>query len=151
MTTTLKDRLSPFLCLRRGVSQLSIGKTGSLSFSLPTQRCFRLKSHPKLYDLLFSAYAEVFLGSKLWLLSREAFLCLRRGVSACVKDHKVPVFFSLPTQRCFQYETTSNEKSGLFSAYAEVFLTVSSAATEAQTFLCLRRGVSLCARVCFRG
>ena len=26
-----------------------------------------------------------------------------------------------------------------------------SAATEAQTFLCLRRGVSLCARVCFRG
>ena len=121
---------------------------------------------------LFSAYAEVFLRNSFDIAYSVAFLCLRRGVSPSTAVGVALDGFSLPTQRCFYIEavrpdldplfsayaevfpgltTRSVLSAGLFSAYAEVFLTVSSAATEAQTFLCLRRGVSLCARVCFRG
>ena len=161
-----------FLCLRRGVSEYFKDSPEGVAFSLPTQRCFQIV-YPKCHDpFLFSAYAEVFLLEYFRRVGAQSFLCLRRGVSIAVPGNAAETDFSLPTQRCFLrlhasgrvihlfsayaevfpgLTTRSVLSAGLFSAYAEVFLTVSSAATEAQTFLCLRRGVSLCARVCFRG
>ena len=50
------------------------------------------------------------------------FLCLRRGVSACLKFRYVDLY--------------------LFSAYAEVFPSPADRLTLSKAFLCLRRGVS---------
>ena len=91
-------------------------------FSLPTQRCFLL----------------------VFLLQRApiTFLCLRRGVS---KEEKMSFFdmvFSLPTQRCFHKRKRKPAGVVLFSAYAEVFLTICRRCLAAVPFLCLRRGVS---------
>ena len=72
----------PFLCLRRGVSELIGVGVVSSPFSLPTQRCFWLLEQMKRRACLFSAYAEVFL------------LIDTRGLKRTL--------FSLPTQRCFQ-------------------------------------------------
>ena len=112
-----------FLCLRRGVSVLRL---------LLYRRGF-----------LFSAYAEVFpeqiRGCRLWF----AFLCLRRGVSEYFKDSPEGVAFSLPTQRCFQIVYPKCHDPFLFSAYAEVFLLEYFRRVGAQSFLCLRRGVSI--------
>ena len=92
---------------------------------------------------LFSAYAEVFpeqiRGCRLWF----AFLCLRRGVSEYFKDSPEGVAFSLPTQRCFQIVYPKCHDPFLFSAYAEVFLLEYFRRVGAQSFLCLRRGVSI--------
>ena len=51
---------SPFLCLRRGVSSTTAAASPSVSFSLPTQRCFEERSSKLFKVFLFSAYAEVF-------------------------------------------------------------------------------------------
>ena len=90
-----------FLCLRRGVSS-SVGyELEEMSFSLPTQRCFLRILAAKFYEVLFSAYAEVFLCLKSFLHALKAFLCLRRGVSQCGASFEGGTHFSLPTQRCF--------------------------------------------------
>ena len=112
------------------------------SFSLPTQRCFPNQWKNARVSSLFSAYAEVFpeqiRGCRLWF----AFLCLRRGVSEYFKDSPEGVAFSLPTQRCFQIVYPKCHDPFLFSAYAEVFLLEYFRRVGAQSFLCLRRGVS---------
>ena len=72
--------------------------------------------------LLFSAYAEVFLGRKVTV----------HGIRS----------FSLPTQRCFGIFFSNFITAGLFSAYAEVFLYSSVSGRRVEAFLCLRRGVS---------
>ena len=76
-------------------------KAMSMSFSLPTQRCFSLPTILTGIPALFSAYAEVFRGF----------------------DPSGPsVFsFSLPTQRCFPPGSHEPGQKDLFSAYAEVF------------------------------
>ena len=56
-----KTKITPFLCLRRGVSHVALVKRARLGFSLPTQRCFSTPTQR--------------------LASAAAFLCLRRGVS----------------------------------------------------------------------
>ena len=71
---------------------------------------------------LFSAYAEVF---------PQRF-----------RDSWLWQVFSLPTQRCFLQRGGKYAGAGLFSAYAEVFLTDNQASGLLKTFLCLRRGVS---------
>ena len=53
---------SSFLCLRRGVSTIRDAFEPWEVFSLPTQRCFRPRLTLNPRRLLFSAYAEVFLG-----------------------------------------------------------------------------------------
>ena len=93
-----------------------------MSFSLPTQRCFRGCSVLMEISYLFSAYAEVFLQRKFQKRLQKAFLCLRRGVS-----HPA------------HYRHYSVE---LFSAYAEVFPGQARCPFSAKAFLCLRRGVS---------
>ena len=50
--------------------------------------------------------------------------------------------FSLPTQRCFQDTRGNPLRTFLFSAYAEVFLSLESHVHPGASFLCLRRGVS---------
>ena len=92
--------------------------------------------------LLFSAYAEVFLNLDDYVISKEAFLCLRRGVSAVDDLKKARWYFSLPTQRCFRGKRFCGYCYQLFSAYAEVFPHVYREANDTDTFLCLRRGVS---------
>ena len=52
---------TPFLCLRRGVSLYHDRFQGLHFFSLPTQRCFLDKACVGRHQILFSAYAEVFL------------------------------------------------------------------------------------------
>ena len=83
MKKSQADIIVAFLCLRRGVSPMILIATVVATFSLPTQRCFFsffLRFHKQL---LFSAYAEVFLFCPLlWAF-------------------KAP--FSLPTQRCFPH------------------------------------------------
>ena len=111
-----------FLCLRRGVSPLSILPNSSKPFSLPTQRCFFLRLSSFQGSYLFSAYAEVFLSAEFWLILAES--------------------FSLPTQRCFRYATRSLPFFHLFSAYAEVFPACWASRFSWSAFLCLRRGVS---------
>ena len=74
------------------------------------------------YTTLFSAYAEVFLSVHMCVFCTYAFLCLRRGVSALLTSFSLKLFFSLPTQRCFD------------DVVFHVCLLL--------TFLCLRRGVS---------
>ena len=90
-----------FLCLRRGVSISTTSAQGWLSFSLPTQRCFLAAESGGRAARLFSAYAEVFLHSAVFVFP--------------------PRHFSLPTQRCFLDTKLSAKISQLFSAYAEVF------------------------------
>ena len=51
------------------------------AFSLPTQRCFRNSAVRRIHEILFSAYAEVFLNLGARLMISQPFLCLRRGVS----------------------------------------------------------------------
>ena len=70
------------------------------------------------------------------------FLCLRRGVSAFGRLHRLIVNFSLPTQRCFQLAGRVGSLGVLFSAYAEVFPFYSQSKRAPPPFLCLRRGVS---------
>ena len=71
----------PFLCLRRGVSSPYYFDERMAAFSLPTQRCLP-SSRPWFWrQLLFSAYAEVFLTTGTRSDPARTFLCLRRGVS----------------------------------------------------------------------
>ena len=93
---------TPFLCLRRGVSEFGAPLMRRQTFSLPTQRCFSVSPRVSVIDWLFSAYAEVFPPPKSLGRSPRTFLCLRRGVS----------YITEPAE---QMDT-------LFSAYAEVFL-----------------------------
>ena len=71
-----------------------------------------------------------------------AFLCLRRGVSACTRPSLADAAFSLPTQRCFLPLREVWLIPRLFSAYAEVFPDDYDHHLEGGAFLCLRRGVS---------
>ena len=116
------------------------------AFSLPTQRCFRPVWAIRIRQLLFSAYAEVFLSPKAPKPWKATFLCLRRGVSARITARSSRISFSLPTQRCFPPEKGKGAALDLFSAYAEVFPVVSDALAALAAFLCLRRGVSIPAR-----
>ena len=132
-----------FLCLRRGVSKARIRWLRIHGFSLPTQRCFSLSLWKQPALLLFSAYAEVFPGlttrsvlsaglfsayaevfpaTRSHRISWNPFLCLRRGVSECERQKFRLILFSLPTQRCFRKCFHVLNPPGLFSAYAEVFL-----------------------------
>ena len=111
-----------FLCLRRGVSNGIATTYTQDSFSLPTQRCFLSTQKLEFLCWLFSAYAEVFLNDRKTVLKKDAFLCLRRGVSALQRSNIQTRYFSLPTQRCFQMKRRACELVQLFSAYAEVFL-----------------------------
>ena len=151
----------PFLCLRRGVSGvLPVAPPPGL-FSLPTQRCFRVKEEVKTTGALFSAYAEVFLWIESLCAPGVPFLCLRRGVSisegaeALEGNFSLPtqrcfsedygssrISFSLPTQRCFPDDVREVYDDALFSAYAEVFPSDAHTRQYSETFLCLRRGVS---------
>ena len=131
-----------FLCLRRGVSGRKRRTSTSQCFSLPTQRCFPIPIRDSLHDVLFSAYAEVFPKASAKGKAKKTFLCLRRGVSLTFIFLSSLLSFSLPTQRCFPAEGCAITTVGLFSAYAEVFLTTGTRSDPARTFLCLRRGVS---------
>ena len=115
-------RMSPFLCLRRGVSRLVDGAPVSGCFSLPTQRCFHWSGNSRAPD--------------------GAFLCLRRGVSRPGAFPSGRIGFSLPTQRCFHQCRKEVAGIDLFSAYAEVFPGYRPICGTSFTFLCLRRGVS---------
>ena len=92
---------------------------------------------------LFSAYAEVFPPEGRADREGLPFLCLRRGVSITENGIKARMLFSLPTQRCFCRRVRSQERSALFSAYAEVFPVDTENALIIDAFLCLRRGVSI--------
>ena len=118
----LFPRLTPFLCLRRGVSFFSRRSCCDLTFSLPTQRCFPCIFREKIRNHLFSAYAEVFLPRRVAVSDRGTFLCLRRGVSKQRLLRLWWICFSLPTQRCFRELMQWWADEILFSAYAEVFL-----------------------------
>ena len=113
------------------------------TFSLPTQRCFWDEHRAGRRHVLFSAYAEVFLGLLLRGRTPGTFLCLRRGVSYAEEGATLEWVFSLPTQRCFRYEGETRPAPDLFSAYAEVFPSRTARAKRSRSFLCLRRGVSL--------
>ena len=112
------------------------------SFSLPTQRCFRVARIELQLVSLFSAYAEVFPAQGFRYLPEISFLCLRRGVSNIINQSCYHDRFSLPTQRCFCRRIQCRHCRGLFSAYAEVFLSTVSRRRKSLPFLCLRRGVS---------
>ena len=112
------------------------------SFSLPTQRCFPPRGFPFRSNRLFSAYAEVFPSVPQRSGRDRSFLCLRRGVSRVQTDLWNLLYFSLPTQRCFCRRIQCRHCRGLFSAYAEVFLSTVSRRRKSLPFLCLRRGVS---------
>ena len=131
-----------FLCLRRGVSFLSSISHPRDCFSLPTQRCFWRQGVIYGQWRLFSAYAEVFPHSPFGFLPSSSFLCLRRGVSKSPSGQRLPLCFSLPTQRCFRLYRYNPSGPPLFSAYAEVFLSEAAPSGEGAPFLCLRRGVS---------
>ena len=94
------------------------------------------------HRLLFSAYAEVFLKLNHPFQTWRAFLCLRRGVSVAVAPDPPETVFSLPTQRCFPESASDWAEGILFSAYAEVFLSIFPHTSAPSSFLCLRRGVS---------
>ena len=150
-----------FLCLRRGVSDLDdfvrqlvvfslptqrcfrLRRSTLICFSLPTQRCFSQKTSREEAEKLFSAYAEVFPARDSVFPEGSAFLCLRRGVSHRQPGVRTSEDFSLPTQRCFQAEEMEKAAPELFSAYAEVFLSRDYCAYGGSAFLCLRRGVSV--------
>ena len=136
------QRLTPFLCLRRGVSVANPKNRIVDGFSLPTQRCFQRWRSMGYCCLLFSAYAEVFLVRAMSLKKLPTFLCLRRGVSVTAYGRQAEIIFSLPTQRCFSDAPRWNPVEVLFSAYAEVFPLTVPANFSRSTFLCLRRGVS---------
>ena len=135
-------RMSPFLCLRRGVSRLVDEAPVSGCFSLPTQRCFPPRGFPFRSNRLFSAYAEVFPSVPQRSGRDRSFLCLRRGVSRVQTDLWNLLYFSLPTQRCFCRRIQCRHCRGLFSAYAEVFPLWERCDLDTLSFLCLRRGVS---------
>ena len=125
-TRTISAR--SFLCLRRGVSRSTPQGAPLTCFSLPTQRCFQAEPRNRTSALLFSAYAEVFLRIPSGFGDRLAFLCLRRGVSACTRPSLADAAFSLPTQRCFLPLREVWLIPRLFSAYAEVFPAFASSA-----------------------
>ena len=111
-------------------------------FSLPTQRCFFLTLYKAYKVGLFSAYAEVFPSTTVWIRTVSSFLCLRRGVSYAPATSFCEECFSLPTQRCFLVSLSNILSCPLFSAYAEVFLLGKDGFVRSVPFLCLRRGVS---------
>ena len=114
---------TPFLCLRRGVSEFGAPLMRRQTFSLPTQRCFSVSPRVSVIDWLFSAYAEVFPPARVPRSLTQPFLCLRRGVSSVCFVCLILGGFSLPTQRCFLLRNPWVVVHELFSAYAEVFLT----------------------------
>ena len=133
---------TPFLCLRRGVSEFGAPLMRRQTFSLPTQRCFSVSPRVSVIDWLFSAYAEVFPPARVPRSLTQPILCLRRGVSFLSEKFGSYHDFSLPTQRCFQRLLRLPDPWRLFSAYAEVFPPPKSLGRSPRTFLCLRRGVS---------
>ena len=112
------------------------------AFSLPTQRCFQRRAFGEGAQVLFSAYAEVFLSARTRSPMRSPFLCLRRGVSLASPIRQTVAIFSLPTQRCFLVGSAVGVRDVLFSAYAEVFPQNPGGKRFFSPFLCLRRGVS---------
>ena len=142
---------TPFLCLRRGVSEFGAPLMRRQTFSLPTQRCFLLRNPWVVVHELFSAYAEVFPDDYDHHLEGGAFLCLRRGVSE--KEARLYRYrnFSLPTQRCFQRIGVEVRVICLFSAYAEVFPTHTDQRHADRSFsLPTQRCFSDSAASCFR-
>ena len=143
MVTVAFVMVVTFLCLRRGVSYRFAGRQETITFSLPTQRCFPWQSLSEGSPSLFSAYAEVFPAPTTLMSAWPPFLCLRRGVSHPLGHGSGVSFFSLPTQRCFPDEGYAYDPCRLFSAYAEVFPIHRSTLPGRLPFLCLRRGVSI--------
>ena len=123
---SFRSTSTAFLCLRRGVSLVVHGENRLIAFSLPTQRCFPFRRRIVCVQGLFSAYAEVFPLHRGAAEADRAFLCLRRGVSDPDDMYNTKVDFSLPTQRCFLDRLNREGRVVLFSAYAEVFLSLGS-------------------------
>ena len=131
-----------FLCMRRDVSVIrviffSIGK-----FSLHAQRCFPNSTTRDTISSVFSACAEMFPHLSVYGLMQKGFLCMRRDVSIFSMIPEPTTTFSLHAQRCFPGSLQRDHRSCVFSACAEMFLTLDIVSPTIGSFLCMRRDVS---------
>ena len=132
-----------FLCMRRDVSFKGCGAVSATGFSLHAQRCFYLFLQVLLISKVFSACAEMFLMFSFVCSHLGRFLCMRRDVSE-YEGTVIAVFaFSLHAQRCFSYHASLKMSPKVFSACAEMFLSMGISFTSTSRFLCMRRDVSL--------
>ena len=115
-----------FLCVCRDVSVLHHGLKTIPLFSLRVQRCFQKdRLTPRL---------------------GRRFLCVCRDVSILDEDFAVSRGFSLRVQRCFPFLFFAPLSVSVFSACAEMFLSVRDMALGAGGFLCVCRDVSALTR-----
>ncbi len=131
-----------FLRIRGGVSIASHCRLCMAMFSPRTRRCFLLSRVFTCQRRVFSAYAEVFLLILEYSRLSKRFLRVRGGVSFFVAHFSSLSLFSPRTRRCFRCKGLPPCRGTVFSAYAEVFLTLSALKAERLGFLRVRGGVS---------
>ena len=91
---------------------------------------------------VFSAYAEVFLKGTTMKNNEFSFLRVRGGVSCILCTIRTNKKFSPRTRRCFCFVYRRHERTGVFSAYAEVFPCGPACRLPGCRFLRVRGGVS---------
>ena len=73
----------------------------------------------------------------------KSFLCMRRDVSIKKGSYCQLLPFSLHAQRCFYKKPRRPHRGRVFSACAEMFLSVVASMIGVSGFLCMRRDVSV--------
>ena len=111
-------------------------------FSPHTRRCFYTHPARTNVDPVFSAYAEVFLDYGSRLKEILCFLRIRGGVSLSTFIMSFITVFSPHTRRCFRHSAVLTHEGVVFSAYAEVFLSLKYSFFSSSGFLRIRGGVS---------
>ena len=128
--------------MRRDVSNTPSNTNNNIGFSLHAQRCFQGEGAWRKHKSVFSACAEMFPLKADPATKLDSFLCMRRDVSYSSWLQQSEPLFSLHAQRCFLSITLVVNMEIVFSACAEMFLSVFSSVRGNSGFLCMRRDVS---------
>ena len=112
-------------------------------FSLRVQRCFLACLWGFDASWVFSACAEMFPRRRARPQGRSCFLCVCRDVSKWRSADAVRYRFSLRVQRCFWLDVQRGPLGQVFSACAEMFLSMLTALDSKQCFLCVCRDVPI--------
>ena len=133
---------SSFLRASGGVSSPMCTTLTILKFSPRKRRCFYSCSSKRRIFAVFSAQAEVFLSQSYVDKNRQGFLRASGGVSWYAGTRFLRFGFSPRKRRCFWLPCGQPKINTVFSAQAEVFLSIAVRHSSTQRFLRASGGVS---------
>ena len=136
-----------FLRASGGVSTDSKLEAHLLQFSPRKRRCFYKKAKDKHNENVFSAQAEVFLSLDEDAFKYSGFLRASGGVSTFYPAQVPAISFSPRKRRCFRLLLCLYMTVVVFSAQAEVFLSIRRVYMKKKCFLRASGGVSYFAKI----